>query len=145
MKLTGAGCGLSEDRPMSELEKLLIQSSTLAKAAIPAIPGPENSRNSKNSRGSVLDFDIEKARRGLVRRDKERRKRLEPVLKMMTEDDQPRSHYWKTFDDAHPDSVVLVFAIRSVGTGEIYALREKYDPFLLMEILDKHKSGGTDS
>lgn len=145
MKFIGGECGPSGGSLMSKLENLLNQSSTLAKAAIPAIPDPKNSRNSKNSRGSVLDFDIEKARRGATRRDKKRQKRLEPVLKMMDEDDQLRKYYWKTFDDAHPDYVILVFAIRDVGTGEIYISREKYDPFLLMEILDKHQAGGMDS
>ena len=130
---------------MSELEKLLIQSNTLAKAAIPAIPGPENSRNSKNSRGSVLNIDFEKAHRGAKRRDRERQKRLEPVLKMMAEDDQRRKYYWLTDDKAHPDFVILVFAIRDVGTGELSIPREKYDPFLLMEILDKRQAGGIDS
>ncbi len=71
--------------------------------------------------------------------------RREQVLKMMAEDDRPRSHYWKTFDKAHPDFVILVFAIRGVGTGEMSIPREKYDPFLLMEILDKHQAGGIDS
>ena len=75
----------------------------------------------------------------------QREARRQKVLQMMAEDDRPRSHYWKTFDDAHPDYVILVFAIRDVGTGEIYISREKYDPFLLMEILDKHQAGGMDS
>jgi len=75
----------------------------------------------------------------------QREARRQKVLQMMAEDDRPRSHYWKTFDDAHPDYVILVFAIRGVGTGEIYISREKYDPFLLMEILDKHQAGGMDS
>ncbi len=130
---------------MSALEKLLFQGHTLAKAAIPAIPSPKNSRNSKNSRGPVPEIDIEKAHRVAERRDKERRKRLEPVLKMMAEDDQRRKYYWITDDKAHDDFVMLVFAIRDVGTGELSIPREKYDPFLLMEILDKHQAGGTDS
>ena len=75
----------------------------------------------------------------------QREARRQKVLQMMAEDDRPKSHYWKTFDDAHPDYVILVFAIRGVGTGEIYIPREKYDPFLLMEILDKHQAGGMDS
>jgi len=75
----------------------------------------------------------------------QREARRQKVLQMMAEDDRPRSHYWKTFDDAHPDFVILVFAIRGVGTGELSIPREKYDPFLLMEILDKHQAGGTDS
>ena len=131
--------GHPRGRLMSKLENLLIQSSTLAKAAIPAIPSPENSR------GSVLNIDFEKAHRGAKRRDRERQKRLEPVLKMMDEDDQRRKYYWLTDDKAHPDFVILVFAIRDVGTGELSIPREKYDPFLLMEILDKHQAGGIDS
>ena len=71
--------------------------------------------------------------------------RRQEVLQMMADDDRPRSHYWKTFDKAHPDFVILAFAIRGVGTGELSIPREKYDPFLLMEILDKHQAGGTDS
>ncbi len=116
MKLIGDGCGLFGGRQMSELEKLLIQSSTLAKA-----------------------------HRGAKRRDRERQKRLEPVLKMMAEDDQRRKYYWLTDDKAHADFIILVFAIRDVGTGELSIPREKYDPFLLMEILDKHQAGGIDS
>jgi len=92
-----------------------------------------------------MDFDPEKVRRDSKRRAEERRKRLESVLDMMAEDDQPRSHYWKTFDDAHPDFVILAFAIRDVGTGEMSIPKEKYDPFLLMEILDKHNRSGADS
>ena len=75
----------------------------------------------------------------------QREARRQKVLQMMAEDDRPKSHYWKTFDDAHPDFVILAFAIRDVGTGELSIPREKYDPFLLMEILDKHQAGGMDS
>ena len=74
-----------------------------------------------------------------------REHRRRQVLRMMAEDDRPRSHYWKTFDDAHPDFVILAFAIRGVGTGELSIPKEKYDQFLLMEILDKHQAGGTNS
>ena len=55
---------------------------------------------------------------------------------MKADDDQPRSHYWKTFAEAHPEFVLLTFAIRGMGTGELSIPREKYDPFLLMEILE---------
>ena len=74
-----------------------------------------------------------------------REHRRQEVLQMMANDDQPRKHYWLTDDKAHPDFVILVFAIRGVGTGELSIPKEKYDPFLLMEILDKHQAGGTDS
>jgi len=71
-----------------------------------------------------------------------REHRRRQVLQMMDEDDQRRKYYWKTFDKAHPDFVILAFAIRGDGTGEVSIPREKYDPFLLMEILDKHQAGG---
>ena len=71
--------------------------------------------------------------------------RREQVLRMIADDDQRRKYYWLTDDKAHPDFVILVFAIRDVGTGELSIPREKYDPFLLMEILDKHQAGGIDS
>jgi len=74
-----------------------------------------------------------------------REHRRRQVLQMMDEDDQRRKYYWKTFDKAHPDFVILAFAIRGVGTGELSIPREEYDPFLLMEILDKHQAGGAAS
>ena len=74
-----------------------------------------------------------------------REHRRQQVLQMMAEDDQPRKYYWLTDDKAHADFVILAFAIRGVGTGELSIPKEKYDPFLLMEILDKHQAGGTDS
>ena len=75
----------------------------------------------------------------------QREARRQKVLQMMAEDDQPRKYYWLTDDKAHADFVILVFAIRGVGSGELSIPRESYDPFLLMEILDKHQAGGTES
>ena len=74
-----------------------------------------------------------------------REHRRQQVLQMMAEDDQPRKYYWLTDGKAHPDFVILVFAIRDVGTCEMYVPKEEYDPFLLMEIVDKHQAGDTDS
>ena len=71
--------------------------------------------------------------------------RREVVLKMMAEDDQPRKYYWATDDKAHPEFVFLTLAIRDVGTCEMSMPKEKYDPFLLMEILDKQTRSGVDS
>ena len=74
-----------------------------------------------------------------------RERRRQRVLHMMVEDDQPRKYYWATDDQAHPELVFLTLAIRDVGTCEMTIPKEKYDPFLLMEILDKHQAGGSDS
>ncbi len=67
------------------------------------------------------------------------------VLKMMAEDDQPRKYYWVTDDKAHPEFVFLTLAIRDIGTCEMSMPKEKYDPFLLMEILDTQTRSGVDS
>ena len=75
----------------------------------------------------------------------QRTARRQRVLQMMAEDDQPRKYYWATDDKAHPDFVFLTLAIRDVGTCEMSIPKEKYDPFLLMEILDQHDRNGVDS
>ena len=98
-----------------------------------------------NAPKNTMDFDREKIRRDSKRRAEERRKRFESVLDMMAEDDQLRKYYWATDDKAHPEFVILTLAIRDVGSCEMSIPKEKYDPFLLMEILDRHKSGGADS
>ncbi len=75
----------------------------------------------------------------------QREARRQKVLQMMAEDDQPRKYYWATDDKAHPEFVILTLAIRDVGTCEMSIPKEKYDPFLLMEILDKQTRSGVDS
>ncbi len=93
----------------------------------------------------LFDFDREKARRDAERRTEQRRKRLERVIKMMAEDEQSRKYYWATDDKAHPEFVFLTLAIRDVGTCEMSIPKEKYDPFLLMAILDTQNRSGVDS
>jgi len=74
------------------------------------------------------------------------RARRQKVLQMMAEDDQHRKYYWELDEKAHPDFALLALAIRDVGTCEMRIPKtDKYDPFLLMEILDGHNSGGRDS
>ena len=71
--------------------------------------------------------------------------RRERLCKMMDEDDAERIYYWITDADSDPCCVILAIGIRGVGTCEMRIPKEKYDPFLLMEILDKHQAGGVDS
>ena len=71
--------------------------------------------------------------------------RHERLCKMMDEDDAERIYYWITDTDSDPNNVILAIGIRGVGTCEMRIPKEKYDPFLLMEILDKHQAGGVDS
>ena len=75
----------------------------------------------------------------------QRTARRQRVLQMMAEDDQPRKYYWATDDQAHPEFVFLTLAIRDIGTCEMSIPKEKYDPFLLMEMLDKQTRSGVDS
>ena len=101
--------------------------------------------NKPNSTNIVSKAVVSLDRAKAAVRSAAREARRQQVLQMMAEDDQCRKYHWFTDDKAHPDCVILVFAIRDVGTGELNIPREKYDPFLLMEILDKHNSGGEDS
>ena len=71
--------------------------------------------------------------------------RRERLYQMMDEDDAERIYYWITDTDSDPHYVILAMGIKDVGTCEMRIPKEKYDPFLLMEILDKHQAGGTNS
>jgi len=134
MALTDDGSGVFEERPVSELEKLLKPNSVAATPATFATPSAESSNSSK---GSVLNFDREKVRKDAQKRDEARRKRLEPVLKLMADDGGSSDFFCVLNHEADPDHVILVFAIRGQGSGELSIPREKYDPYLLLEILDK--------
>ncbi len=134
MALTDDGSGVFEERPVSELENLLKPNSVAATPATFATPSAESSNSSK---GSVLNFDREKVRKDAQKRDEARRKRLEPVLKLMADDGGTSDFFCVLNHEADPDHVILVFAIRGQGSGELSIPREKYDPYLLLEILDK--------
>ena len=116
---------------MSELEKLLRPDRTLANPAIPANP------SQKINRGVVLNLDVEKARRDAERRDRKRRKRLEPVLKMMAEDGDAKTFYFVTDDKSDPNYVFLSFAIPGKATGEMTIPQKEYDGLKLLETLEK--------
>lgn len=46
-----------------------------------------------------------------------------------------------TDTETDPEAVILALAIRGVGTCELRIPREKYDAFLLLDLIEKH--GGT--
>lgn len=46
-----------------------------------------------------------------------------------------------TDDQADPDAVILAIAIRGVATCEVRVPREKYQPFLLLDLIERY--GGT--
>jgi hypothetical protein len=46
-----------------------------------------------------------------------------------------------TDTEADPEAVILALAIRGIATCELRIPREKYDPFLLLELIERH--GGT--
>ena len=68
--------------------------------------------------------------------------RRDRLNRMMDEDDSDRIYYWLTDSESDPHNVILAIGIRDVGTCEMSIPKEKYDPFLLMEILDRHKTRG---
>jgi hypothetical protein len=66
--------------------------------------------------------------------------RRQRVLAMLAE--RPGIRYAVLTDtEADPEAVILVLAIRGVATSELRIPREKYDPFLLLELIERH--GGT--
>ena len=69
----------------------------------------------------------------------DRENRRQRVLKMLA-DAPPAVHYaYLTDDKSHPEYVILALAIRGVGTCELSIPRDRYDPFLLMEMLEKEQ------
>jgi hypothetical protein len=66
--------------------------------------------------------------------------RRQRVLAMLAE--RPSIQYVVLTDtDADAEGVILVLAIRGVATCELRIPREKCDPFLLLELIERH--GGT--
>jgi len=62
------------------------------------------------------------------------------VLAILTE--RPGTRYAALTDtEADPEAVILALAIRDVATCELRIPRQKYDPFLLLELIERH--GGT--
>lgn len=63
--------------------------------------------------------------------------RRQRVLQMLR--DNPRIQYALVTDtEADPEAVILALAIRSRATCEVAIPRAKYDPWLLLELIEKH-------
>lgn len=45
--------------------------------------------------------------------------------------------------EADPDHVILTVAIRNIATFELMVSRDKFDPFLLLSLIDTHGSQAT--
>ena len=41
-------------------------------------------------------------------------------------------------DEVHPDAVILTLAIRDKAACELHIPRDKYDPFLLLDLIERH-------
>ncbi len=66
--------------------------------------------------------------------------RLQRALAMLAE--RHGSRYAVLTDtEAEPEAVILALAIRNRATCELRIPRDKYDPFLLLDLIEKH--GGT--
>ena len=56
--------------------------------------------------------------------------------------DNPRIRYAVTTDiDADPEAVILALAIRGMASCELRIQKTKYDPVLLLHLIERH--GGT--
>ena len=62
--------------------------------------------------------------------------RREKVLKMLEERPEIQRAF-VTDTEADPDNVIITLAIRDVGTCELLIPQSKYDPFLLLELIQK--------
>lgn len=58
------------------------------------------------------------------------------VLKML-EDNPTTQRAFVTDTESDPDSVIIAFAIRNVGTCELLIPQGKYDPFAVLEVIQK--------
>ncbi len=65
--------------------------------------------------------------------------RRQRVLAMLAE--RPGIKYAVVVDNPDTDPVILALAIRDKGTCELRIHREKFDPFLLLDLIERH--GGT--
>ena len=64
------------------------------------------------------------------------KKRRLNLLQEMANAKNAKKYYWLTDLESDPDYVVLALAVRGVATCEFMILKDRYDPFLLLEILD---------
>jgi hypothetical protein len=99
----------------------------LARLATLALAQPRNATNDTGGESdSILDPAAESRR--------------QRVLDMLAE--RPDIRYAVLTDtQADPDAVILALAIRGRATCELRIPREKYDPFLLLDLIERH--GGT--
>lgn len=65
--------------------------------------------------------------------------RRQRVLAML--DENPAARYAVlTHDPGAPDAVILTVAIRGRAACELRIPREKYDPFLLLDLIERHSN-----
>ncbi len=107
-------------------------------------PAPADSENlvpwtAKTDKGpSVSSVSPQDQVFGIVERLEElRAARGQRVLAMLAAAPESQTHFWVADDKAHPEFIVLLLAIRDVGTCELSIPREKYDAFEMLEVLGR--------
>jgi len=125
--------------PEAALEKITFESDGVAKAAKPAkATAPEQGKNANFSNFSDFSSGAPPKKddgEPSVQRDARRQK----VLQLMDEEPRP-PRAWYADSESDPDYVILAFAKRVSGgiyTCELTVEREKWDPFLFLELMDK--------
>lgn len=66
----------------------------------------------------------------------QREARRQEILQMMADDQSKKIHHF-TDTKADPDFVILAIGIRGVATFEMKVPRSKFDPFLLMQAMER--------
>jgi hypothetical protein len=98
-----------------------------ANSANAATSGERSSSFSKVSSSSQLRVE---------RLDAEREERRSAVVVMMAAAPNSQRRFWHVDDKSNSEYVIVTFGIRDVGTCELSILRERYDPFRLLEIIN---------
>lgn len=96
---------------------------------------PLNTKNKKSSRRP--NTVPTKPTKGFMSAMKQRRLNL---LHQMANDRQAKKYYWLTDIDSDPDYVIVALAVRGVATCELLIPKDRYDPFLLLDIIDNSES-----
>jgi len=127
------------DRVREKYKPFMLGTDKTSRSPSDGFGGPQDqvfeSIPSKNQDAEIIDFDSKKTKRDIERNRAAREQRRQQVLAMMAQAPESKRCFCVTDTKAHPDYVILAFAIRDVGSGELSIPSDQYDAFKLLEIL----------
>ncbi len=100
------------------------------------------SRLTDELRSLIVEHKVELIAALEIRPDPAAEARRQRVLAMLAQ--HPGTRYAVLTDtEADPEAVLLTLAIRGRATCELAIPRAKYDPFLLLDLIERHTSKAT--